>query len=66
LIKQKAKPIKKEIYKGEAETIGKDANNQDQSVDKKAKKKPTKEKKSSIKPSKSKPTAKKTKKVSKK
>jgi trigger factor len=71
LIKEKAKPNKKEISKDEAEKILKEANKHDHShdhdhkhdEDKKVKAKPAKEKKSPTKPSKSKPV---TKKVSKK
>ena len=71
LIKEKAKPNKKEISKDEAEKILKEAHNHDHShdhdhkndEDKKVKAKPAKEKKSPTKPSKSKPA---TKKVSKK
>ena len=71
LIKEKAKPNKKEISKDEAEKILKEAHKHDHShdhdhkhdEDKKVKAKPAKEKKSPTKPSKSKPT---TKKVSKK
>ena len=71
LIKEKAKPNKKEITKDEAEKILKEAHNHDHShdhdhkndEDKKVKAKPAKEKKSPTKPSKSKPV---TKKVSKK
>ena len=71
LIKEKAKPNKKEISKDEAEKILKEAHKHDHShdhdhkhdEDKKVKAKPAKEKKSPTKPSKSKPA---TKKVSKK
>ena len=71
LIKEKAKPNKKEISKDEAEKILKEAHKNDHShdhdhkhdEDKKVKAKPAKEKKSPTKPSKSKPA---TKKVSKK
>ena len=71
LIKEKAKPNKKEISKDEAEKILKEAHKHDYShdhdhkndEDKKVKAKPAKEKKSPTKPFKSKPT---TKKVSKK
>ena len=71
LIKEKAKPNKKEISKDEAEKILKEAHNHDHSndhdhkndEDKKVKAKPAKEKKLPTKPSKSKPV---TKKVSKK
>ena len=71
LIKEKAKPNKKEISKDEAEKILKEAHKHDYShdhdhkndEDKKVKAKPAKEKKSPTKPSKSKPA---TKKVSKK
>ena len=71
LIKEKAKPNKKEISKDEAEKILKEAHKHDHShdhdhkndEDKKVKAKPSKEKKSSTKPSKLKPA---TKKVSKK
>ena len=71
LIKEKAKPNKKEISKDEAEKILKEAHKHDHShdqdhknnEDKKVKAKPVKEKKSPTKPSKSKPA---TKKVSKK
>ena len=71
LIKEKAKPNKKEITKDEAEKILKEAHKHDHShdhdhkhdEDKKVKAKPAKEKKSPTKPSKSKPA---TKKVSKK
>jgi trigger factor len=69
LIKEKAKPNKKEISKDEAEKILKEAHKHDHShdhehdEDKKVKSKPAKEKKSPTKPSKSKPV---TKKVSKK
>jgi trigger factor len=71
LIKEKAKPNKKEISKDEAEKILKDAHKHDHNHDhdhdhgeeKKVKAKPSKEKKSPTKASKSKPT---TKKVSKK
>jgi trigger factor len=71
LIKEKAKPNKKEISKDEAEKILKEAHNHDHShdhdhkndEDKKVKAKPAKEKKLPTKPSKSKPA---TKKVSKK
>ena len=71
LIKEKAKPNKKEISKDEAEKILKEAHKHDHNhdhdhkhdEDKKVKAKPAKEKKSPTKPSKSKPT---TKKVSKK
>ena len=71
LIKEKAKPNKKEISKDEAEKILKEAHKHDHSHDhdhkhdgdKKVKAKPAKEKKSPTKPSKSKPA---TKKVSKK
>ena len=71
LIKEKAKPNKKEISKDEAEKILKEAHKHDHShdhdhkhdEDKKIKAKPAKEKKSPTKPSKSKPA---TKKVSKK
>ena len=71
LIKEKAKPNKKEISKDEAEKILKKAHKHDHShdhdhkndEDKKIKAKPAKEKKSPTKPSKSKPA---TKKVSKK
>ena len=71
LIKEKAKPNKKEISKDEAEKILKEAHKHDHShdhdhkhdKDKKVKAKPAKEKKSPTKPSKSKPA---TKKVSKK
>ena len=71
LIKEKAKPNKKEISKDEAEKILKEAQKHDHShdhdhkhdEDKKVKAKPAKEKKSPTKPSKSKPA---TKKVSKK
>ena len=71
LIKEKAKPNKKEISKEEAEKILKEAHKHDHShdhdhkhdEDKKVKAKPAKEKKSPTKPSKSKPV---TKKVSKK
>ena len=71
LIKEKAKPNKKEISKDEAEKILKDAHKHDHNHDhdhdhgeeKKVKAKPSKEKKSPTKASKSKP---KTKKVSKK
>ena len=71
LIKEKAKPNKKEISKDEAEKILKEAHKHDHShdhdhkndEDKKVKAKPAKEKKSPTKPFKSKPT---TKKVSKK
>jgi len=77
LIKEKAKPNKKEISKEEAEKILKEAHKHDHNHDqdhkeekketkKKAKTKITKEKKSTTKPSKSKPVAKKAKKVSKK
>ncbi len=77
LIKEKAKPNKKEISKAEAEKILKDSQKLDHNheQDHKEKKKETKkkietktikEKKSSSKPSKSKPVAKKVKKVSKK
>ena len=67
LIKEKAKPNKKEISKDEAEKILKDAHkhdhNHDHGEEKKVKAKPSKEKKSPTKASKSKPE---TKKVSKK
>ena len=71
LIKEKAKPNKKEISKDEAEKILKEAHKHDHNhdhdhkhdEDKKVKAKPAKEKKSPTKPSKSKPA---TKKVSKK
>ena len=71
LIKEKAKPNKKEISKDEAEKILKEAHKHDHNhdhdhkhdEDKKVKAKPAKEKKSPTKPSKSKPE---TKKVSKK
>ena len=71
LIKEKAKPNKKEISKDEAEKILKEAHKHDHNQDhdhkhdedKKVKAKPAKEKKSPTKPSKSKPA---TKKVSKK
>ena len=71
LIKEKAKPNKKEISKDEAETILKEAHKHDHNHDhdhdygeeKKVKAKPSKEKKSPTKASKSKPS---TKKVSKK
>ena len=71
LIKEKAKPNKKEISKDEAEKILKEAHKHDHNhdhdhkhdEDKKVKAKPAKEKKSPAKPSKSKPA---TKKVSKK
>ena len=71
LIKEKAKPNKKEISKDEAEKILKEAHKHDHNhdhdhkhdEDKKVKAKPAKEKKSTTKPSKSKPA---TKKVSKK
>ena len=78
LIKEKGKPIKKEISKDEAEKILKEANKHDQDHDhshdhepkKETKKKPaakaSKEKKPSTKTAKAKPAAKKTKKVSKK
>ncbi|WP_023648639.1 trigger factor [Candidatus Pelagibacter ubique] len=63
LIKEKAKPNKKEITKDEAEKILKDAHkydqDQDTEEDKKVKTKPTKEKKSPSKASKSKSIAKK-------
>ena len=63
LIKEKAKPNKKEISKDEAEKILKDAHkhdhNHDHGEDKKVKAKSTKEKKSPSKASKSKPVAKK-------
>jgi trigger factor len=67
LIKEKAKPNKKEISKDEAEKILKEAHKHDHDHDhveeKKVEAKPSKEKKSPTKASKSKPT---TKKVSKK
>ena len=67
LIKEKAKPNKKEISKDEAEKILKEAHNHDHDHDhgeeKKVQAKPSKEKKSPTKASKSKPA---TKKVSKK
>jgi trigger factor len=67
LIKEKAKPNKKEISKDEAEKILKEAHkhdhNHDHGEEKKVKAKPSKEKKSPTKASKSKPV---TKKVSKK
>ena len=67
LIKEKAKPNKKEISKDEAEKILKEAHkhdhNHDHGKEKKVKAKPSKEKKSPTKASKSKPA---TKKVSKK
>jgi trigger factor len=63
LIKEKAKPNKKEISKDEAEKILKEAHKHDHGEEKKVKAKPSKEKKSPTKASKSKPT---TKKVSKK
>ena len=67
LIKEKAKPNKKEITKDEAEKILKEAHkhdhNQDHNEESKAEAKPSKEKKSPTKASKSKPA---TKKVSKK
>ena len=67
LIKEKAKPNKKEISKDEAEKILKEAHkhdhNHDHGEEKKVKAKPSKEKKSPTKASKSKPA---TKKVSKK
>ena len=69
LIKEKAKPNKKEISKDEAEKILKEAHKHDHNHDhdhekeKKVKAKPSKEKKSPTKASKSKPA---TKKVSKK
>ena len=73
LIKEKAKPNKKEISKDEAEKILKQSQNQDQKNDDekkdKVQKKPIKKaeiKKTPIKKAKSKPLAKKTKKVSKK
>ena len=77
LIKEKAKPNKKEISKEEAEKILKEVHKHDHNHDqdhkqenketkKKTKTKITKEKKSTTKPSKSKPVAKKAKKVSKK
>ena len=77
LIKEKAKPNKKEISKEEAEKLLKEAHKHDHNHDqdhkeekketkKKAKIKITKEKKSTTEPSKSKPVAKKAKKVSKK
>jgi len=77
LIKEKAKPNKKEISKEEAEKILKEAHKHNHNHDqdhkeekketkKKAKIKITKEKKSTTEPSKSKPVAKKAKKVSKK
>jgi trigger factor len=63
LIKEKAKPNKKEITKDEAEKILKDAHkydqDQDTEEDKKVKTKPTKEKKSPSKASKLKSIAKK-------
>ena len=63
LIKEKAKPNKKEISKEEAEKILKEAHKQDHNHDhgdeKKAKAKPSKEKKSATKASKSKPAIKK-------
>ena len=63
LIKEKAKPNKKEITKDEAEKILKDAHKHDHDhdtkEDKKVKTKPTKEKKSPSKASKSKSAAKK-------
>ena len=67
LIKEKAKPNKKEISKDEAEKILKEAHKHDHDHDhgkeKKVKAKPSKEKKSPTKATKSKPA---TKKVSKK
>ena len=63
LIKEKAKPNKKEITKEEAEKILKEAykhdHDHDHGEEKKTKAKPSKEKKSPSKPSKSKPTVKK-------
>ena len=71
LIKEKAKPNKKEISKEEAEKILKEAHNHDHKEEKKETKKAAdtktaKEKKPISKPSKLKAEAKKTKKVSKK
>ena len=63
LIKEKAKPNKKEISKDEAEKILKEAHKHDHGEEKKVKAKPSKEKKLPTKASKSKPA---TKKVSKK
>ena len=62
LIKEKAKPNKKEISKDEAEKILKEAHDHDHGEEKKVKAKPSKEKKSPTKASKSKSA---TKKVSK-
>jgi trigger factor len=59
LIKEKAKPNKKEITKEEAEKILKEAHKHDNEKEKKTEAKPTKEKKSPPKASKPKPTAKK-------
>jgi len=63
LIKEKAKPNKKEITKDEAEKILKEAHkhdhNQDHNEESKAEAKPSKEKKSPSKASKSKPAVKK-------
>ena len=72
LIKEKAKPIKKEISKEEAEKVLKDSQNHDHThaqENKKVEKKPTKmteAKKPLVKKAKSKPSSKKIKKVSKK
>ena len=59
LIKEKAKPNKKEISKDEAEKILKEAHKHDHGEEKKVKAKPSKEKKSPTKASKSKPAIKK-------
>jgi len=69
LIKEKAKPHKKEITKDEAEKILKESQKQELSIENKEEKKPTKKvnvKKSPVKKAKSKSPVKKTKKVSKK
>jgi trigger factor len=59
LIKEKAKPNKKEITKDEAEKILKEAHKHDHNEESKAEAKPSKEKKSPSKASKSKPAVKK-------
>ena len=59
LIKEKAKPNKKEISKVEAEKILKEANNQDLDEDKKVETKDASKKKPSTKTTKSKPEIKK-------
>jgi len=69
LIKEKAKPHKKEITKDEAEKILKESQKHELSIENKEEKKPTKKvnvKKSPVKKAKSKSPVKKTKKVSKK